>query len=288
MRLAAKRPSTDSVSERIAQSLVIPPRPKILEQLSAELRREQPHLPTVAKLLSADVGLAAALLRTANSPAFGLRHKLVSVEQAITVLGFGTLEVLGTEVLLRGALGRTRGKSMERFWDASSKVAQVSRHIARSVPGLSADDAYLYGLFQDCGIGLLIQHFPDYKETLARANRAVDCPFTDVEQEHHQTDHATVGYLLARSWHLPAHLCEAIRFHHDPAAFGDGLVDAHAYRLIACALLADRCVQLLTERAQSAEWHKAGAAALECLDITAEEFAHLVDDVQYLGVIPSA
>lgn len=269
-----------SVTEDVVRNVVIPPRPEILENLSAELNRRSPRVATIVKLLSADVGLAASLLKTANSPAFGLNRRLVSVQEAVTLLGFGTVEAAANEFLLRQAIGKG-GPSMERFWDASRKMAEVCRYISRSIPGLRPDDAYVYGLFQDCGIALLIQRFPDYKATLAAANAAVDRSFTAIEEERHQTDHATIGYLLARTWRLPEHVSEAIRSHHE---YGQWLGEAATLpaasgRLIACALLAERCVQLATDMAKSVEWDKAGEAAIAYLDMKPGEFDEIADDV---------
>lgn len=283
MGQAQKKPKPLSVTEDVVRNVVIPPRPEILEHLSAELNRASPRVAVVVKLLSADVGLAASLLKTANSPAFGLSRRLVSVREAVSLLGFGTVEAAASEFLLRQSIGKG-APSMERFWDASRKIAEVSRYISRSVPGLRPDDAYVYGLFQDCGIALLIQRFPDYKQTLAAANAAVDCFFTDVEQERYQTDHATIGYLLARTWRLPEHVSEAIRSHHEHelwAAEGPSL-PADSARLIACALLAERCVQMATDMAKSVEWDKAGEAAIAYLDMKPGEFDELADDVRQL------
>jgi HD-like signal output (HDOD) protein len=272
-----------SVTEDVVRNVVIPPRPEVLERLSAELNRRSPRVSAVVKLLSTDVGLAASLLKTANSPAFGLSRRIVSIDDAVALLGFGTVEAAASEFLLRQSLS-AGAPTMERFWDASRKIAQVSRHISRSVPGLRPDDAYVYGLFQDCGIALLIQRFGDYKETLAAANAAVECSFTDIEQQRYQTDHATVGYLLARTWRLPEHVSEAIRSHHEYALWAEegSALPAGSAQLIACALLAERCVQLATDMAKSVEWDKAGEAALAYLDMKPAEFDEIVDDVRQL------
>jgi HD-like signal output (HDOD) protein len=272
-----------SITQDVVGNVVIPPRPEVLERLSAELNRRVPRVEAVVKLLSSDVGLAASLLKTANSPAFGLTRRLVSIHEAVTLLGFGTVEAAASEFLLRQSLGKG-APSMERFWDASRKIAQASRHVSRSVPGMRPDDAYVYGLFQDCGIALLIQRFADYKETLAAANAAVDRSFTDLEQQRYQTDHATVGYLLARTWRLPEHVSEAIRSHHEYELWAEegSALPAASAQLIACALLAERCVQLATDLAKSVEWNKAGEAAVAYLDMKPAEFHEIAEDVRHL------
>lgn len=248
---------------------------------SAEVRSRTPHLSTVTGLIGADVGLSAALLKAANSPLFGLRNKLASIREALAVLGLGTVEVLVREHVLRAGLCRKGAPAMERFWDASHKIALVSRYLSRRLPGVDADDAYTYGLFRDCGIALMLQRFDDYKQTLTTANADALGKFTDLEQERYRTDHTVVGHLLARSWHLPGHICDAVLSHHEyPLLDGAAAqMDAAASRLIACALLAERCVQEGTGKAQSAEWEKGGAIALAHLSVSEAEFDELADDV---------
>jgi len=70
---------------------------------------------------------------------------------------------------------------MARFWDTSSKVAIISSYIATRLPYISfehmrrqieKDEAYTYGLFQDCGIPIMLNYHPAYKETLERRIRS--------------------------------------------------------------------------------------------------------------------
>ena len=77
----------DREFERTVLELGIPPCPKILLDLSAEVRKEEPDLQRIERLVSGDVGLSAALIKTVNSPFYGLRSKVHSVMQAIHMLG---------------------------------------------------------------------------------------------------------------------------------------------------------------------------------------------------------
>ncbi len=39
---------------------------------------------------------------------------------------------------------------------------------------------------------------------------------TQIEDNYYQTNHASVGYFVARTWNLPQTLCELILRHHEP------------------------------------------------------------------------
>lgn len=46
----------------------IPPRPAILERIDREMLREEPDYRLLAEVIGSDVGLAAGLIKTTNSP----------------------------------------------------------------------------------------------------------------------------------------------------------------------------------------------------------------------------
>lgn len=201
-------------ARKIVGSIAIPPRPAAITRLMEENCREEPDSRVIGKIIGGDVSLAAAMLKTVNSPFFGLRQKIGSVPQAVSVLGQRNISNIIVGLSLRNSLSG-KGVSMERFWDSAAKVAMVSSQLSTLAPDIPKEEAHLFGLFRDCGIPLMMQRFPDYKETLGLANALTDKPFTSIEDERYSTNHATVGFLLARSWGLPDAICEGILHHHD-------------------------------------------------------------------------
>lgn len=273
----------DKEMERVAQSIGIPACPAILLELSEETKKEEPDFVKVEKLVSRDVGLSATLLKTINSPFYGLRNKISSVSQAVGLLGLSSLSSTISGLVLRNVFSCKDQVSMERFWDSSAKFAMATMFLAKKIPGLNKDDAYTYGLFQNCGIPILIQKYPDYKETLAKANNQSVGKFTDIEDEAHGTDHATVGYLMTKSWNLPEVATDAVRFHHEYSVLSDEQtkVSTASLNLIALGLLADRAVHLCSgaDKNFSLEWEKGGALALTQLNMSETDFADMCDDM---------
>ena len=268
--------------ERVIKAVGIPPRPAILVEFDAEMKKEDPDFRRIERLVTSDVGLSAALLKTANSPFFGLRSKAATISQAISVLGLSTLAQTLTGLMLRRVFSSSGRVSMERFWDASAKVALTTAFIAKRLPGMNRDEAYTFGLFQDCGIPVLIQRFDTYKQTLGLANQALNRQFTEIEEEHHQTNHATIGYLLTKSWNLPSSISDAIRFHHDYEMIDRSQLAVESQHLIALALLAERAIQMHTGLSNSVEWKKGGSIALGHLGLSNEEFEEITDEIKTL------
>ena len=273
----------DKEMERVAQSIGIPACPGILLELSEETKKEDPDFQKVEKLVSKDVGLSATLLKTINSPFYGLRNKISSVSQAVGLLGLSTLSSTISGLVLRNVFSCKDQVSMERFWDSSAKFAMATKFLAKKIPGLNKDDAYTYGLFQNCGIPILIQKYPDYKETLDKANNQSEGKFTDVEDDAHGTDHATVGYLMTKSWNLPEVTTNAVRFHHEYSMLSEKQtkVSTESLNLIALGLLADRAVHLCSgaDKNFSLEWTKGGALALTQLSMSETDFADICEDM---------
>lgn len=259
----------------------IPPRPAILERIGAEIRKPEPDFRHLSALISADVALAAGLLKTANSPYFGFQVRAKSVMQALLMLG---LEVTGRTVaglILRRIFPPL--PALERFWDGSARVARTAGWLVGQFgvrDNVRADEAYTYGLFRDCGIPILLKRFPDYANVLRAANADGERPFTTVEKAHCPTDHALVGCLMAQNWCLPDHFSGAIRHHHDPIALeaGDRCMPANSARLVALAQLAEYLVQRTTRQSATREWEKLGGGCLDLLGLTGHDVEPLLRD----------
>lgn len=269
--------------ERVALGIGIPPCPGILLELTSETKKEEPDFSKVEKLVSQDVGLSACLLKMVNSPFYGLRNKVNSVSQAVALLGLSMLSKTVAGLVLRKVFSDKDQVSMERFWDSSAKLALVTMYIAKKVPGIKKDEAYTYGLFQNCGIPILIKRFPDYKQTLDKANNSPEQKFTDIEDDMHGIDHASVGYLMTKSWNLSEVTTSAVRYHHDFAVLSSSNTDlSHETKdLIALGLLADHAVHLSStpEKNFSLEWIKGGELALAQLEIDEAFFHDLCEDI---------
>ena len=270
-----------AIEQAFVKNLTIPPRPQIVSVLFEEMSRDEPDLRRVAKCIAADVGLAGAMLKVVNSPAFGLARKATSVAQAIDLLGMRNVSGIATGLVIRHSIGNSSAAAgLDRFWDSAEKTAVISAHLARALRDVPADEAYTFGLFHDCGIPLLMRQFPAYRETLARANRSAERSFTQIEEEDVGTHHAAVGYFLARSWQLPDSLSMAILRHHDIEVFHDAAVPGAVRSFIGIVHLAEHVQHLLMRSTVDVEWAKFDDAVRHHFALGEEDFINLVDSAQ--------
>jgi HD-like signal output (HDOD) protein len=259
------------VAENILKSIRIPPCPEVVLALMDELHHPEVDFAKLVTLISGDVGLAASMLKTANSPFFALRNKVNSIQQAVTILGLKNLAQIVRGSALQNALGGDKA-SMERFWERSNFTAVVASNMAGSLHGISREDAYTLGLFHDCGIPILMQKFPDYKEKLAAQNQAANLVIV-IEDRHYSTNHAIVGNMLARNWCLPEHICQAILAHHDHTIFTRHCEHStpEINTLVALIEVAEHIVATFMGKPDDAEWIVHGKIALEYLGINQED-----------------
>jgi len=265
-------------TQKLLAGVVIPPRPTVVTAVMQERNSDEPNLHRVAQLISADVGLSAAVLKTINSPLYGLRRHVSSIEQAVNMLGMKNIGALVMGLALRNAVP---SQGLARFWDSAARTALVASHLARVLGCADKEEAHLFGLFHDCGIPLLMQRFPNYKETLQLANSARDQAFTDVEDDRHGTNHTVVGSLLATNWRLPEHLRDAIRMHHDLNVFQSRQASA-VLNLIAVGLLAERIESSYSRLSGDGEWDKMQNAVIGHLMLTADSLNELSGDAREL------
>ncbi len=277
--IAHEPPLIDDAFERTIKDIGIPPRPVIMDRVVAEMRKEDPNFSYLGQIIAADVSLSAGLMKTVNSPYFGLRSKVHSVGRALTMLGLDVASRAIAVACLRASFPVT--PALERFWNASAQIAALSGWLATNVHKtmLQADVAYTFGLFRDIGIAILLRRHSRYVATLVSANHETELSFTDVEQRDFQTDHARVGYVLAMNWSLPEEICLGIRSHHELLAIdhAESKIPLVSQYLIATSQTAEYILQCLTGLSSTSEWQKLGPACLRILDLSEDELPALCE-----------
>lgn len=269
---------SDQAVEDLVKSIGIPPRPSLLTDVQLEMMKDDPDPRKIAKLVSQDVAMSAALLKSANSVFFGLKRKAETVEQAASFLGLTQTTSILLGLISRKALN-SEGQMLTRFWDVSTKRSLAMARLAKEMRLCAPDVAHTFGLFCDIGIPLLMKRFPDYTETLALANSDDEQSFTQIEDMRHGIHHATIGAIMSRSWGLPANLTQAIRIHHDYEVMVERTTPTEVSSLIAMCLLSERAIQTYQNLNHQTEWDKGGMLAREVLSISEDEVIDYCEDL---------
>jgi HD-like signal output (HDOD) protein len=241
----------------LIKDIPIPPRPIIVQQMQEEMAKSDPDMRRIAQIIAQDVGLSVAVLKTVNSPIYGLSRRAESVDQAVGLIGLKQLGILVAALALRSLL-KGDSNALGRFYDTSARRAQAMTRIAKLTGLVDVALAQTFGLFCDVGIPLLMHRFPAYVQTLKVANEDRERSFTAIEQDAHHTDHALIGAMMARTWCLPVNVALAIRLHHDYEVFLDPKVPREVARMISMNILTEEAIQRYAQIHSNAEWSKGG------------------------------
>lgn len=273
---------SDQETDKILNSIVIPPRPTILLNVAAEMKRPDFDVKIIANLVGTDPALAAAVLRTVNSPFFGQRNKVSSVAQAVTLLGVKNIMQIVTAQLLRKSVD-VRHPALERFWDQAERVSSIAAAVASKVLHMHREESFTFGLFRDVGIPLLAQKLPLYAATLDQVQAMVDQSMVAIEDTLHATNHTSVGYLVAKTWFLPPALCEGILHHHNINALTQqGVVEPQTATLVAINFVAEHIYDGASRPGAPRRWDEHSNAARSFLGLADKEFKELAEHLDSL------
>jgi len=232
--------SSTDIKRRIEAIYDLPAMPDMAMRI-LELNRDPEAMPAdLSAIVQMDPSLAAQTLRYANSPLFGYKGNINSVQDAI-------VRVLGFDMVMNLALGIAIGKSFKNpadgplglnaFWQHSVATATLAQRFARMMPSGNRPQpgmAYLTGLLHNFGFLLLGHLFqPEFYllNKLAAANP--DTPIVMLEQrvmglgrarEAVDMGHEQMGAWLMEAWGLPAPVTVSVGHHHNAEYDGEHAV----------------------------------------------------------------
>jgi HD-like signal output (HDOD) protein len=199
----------------LAQHFVLPSIPRVVALLLSELDQPRPDLRRVNQLISTDPALTVRLLRWANTDFFRLTGQVNSVPEALAVLSLGQVRAMGAEAAASASLRAVPGIALPPFWTYSLDVAKLARSLA-GVVRQNQQAAFTCGLIH--GVGELALHMgmPEAVLALDRDVPPLDLRRARLERRQWGFCYAQVGAGLARQWHLPQPIVDALEHQYAP------------------------------------------------------------------------
>lgn len=200
---------------------IVPPLPSVVIELMKEIQNPNATATSVGNIAASDPGMAASLIRTVNSAAFGLTRKITSVSEAVNYLGFSMVKSMVLRLQLDVVLGG-KAKSNDDvldLWIHSLIVSYIGDVLAKRVAGVDRGFVATLGLLHDIGKLAVHTQFPNESKMLRDliANGENDEGLLAREARVLGVDHAELGANLVSKWGLPGDLVKAIRWHHAPS-----------------------------------------------------------------------
>ena len=210
----------DNFQTVVDQLADLPSTPVVVQKLHMLIQDDAVGSRDVARIVETDSALVARVLKLVNSPFYGMTQSVLSVEDAIPILGFNTLQqlVLSTAVFDTLAVDNST-LNMAAFWQHSFGVGVFAKHLSSNANKDSQSEALTGGILHDIGRLVIAKCDPSKFVTFYFKRKSV----TGIEQEMEffERDHQQIGEMLARKWNFPAPITAVISNHHTPSAAPD-------------------------------------------------------------------
>jgi len=212
MTLQTTHPSLDALVEEIAEFRPLPP---IAAQVLQIAEGETFSAHELAQAISSDPALTARVLRVANSAYFGFPRRIITVRDAVVLLGFRQVRATALAACALSALPTGGTIDPRPLWQHAITVGLVAELLARSTRR-HVEEAFTAGVLHNIGRLALDQARPaEFRAALTLARRE-GLPLHQAQAALLGYTDAEVGGALALRWAFPEELALAIAHHARP------------------------------------------------------------------------
>jgi len=205
--------SDDQIPAKLLTDLPSPP--AIIQRLNACIADQEMNSFELARIIETDQAFTARILKLVNSPFYGFSREIVSVEEAITMLGINAVHrLLLTTSMLTTYKIDNRISEVNSFWRHSFGVGVIAKHLLFRMDRESQQEAFVSGILHDIGRLIYMKIDPDmFMRFYFEMSGVTDL---DAENEYFGVDHQRIGEKLAEKWNFPKAIIIVIANHHTP------------------------------------------------------------------------
>ena len=211
-----------------ADELELPTLPEVALRIRDEAQSENVSAVSLAKVIGEDPGLAAQLVKTANSPMFMAARPIDDLAQAISRLGVEYAANIVTGLAMQQMFQATSeliDKKMRQVWRSSTVAAAWASILAKRFTKLRPDQATLAGLTHYIG-ALPILSWAEENDHLVADSMTLDRLIESV--------HPPIGTMILTRWNFAEELIMVPEGYMQPMR---DVTEADYVDLVAAALL---------------------------------------------------
>lgn len=226
--------SPETLREAVSRLNALPAIPKVAQEiLSLRLITDEGER-ALLKLIEQDPLLSAKIVGLSNAPLFGAANKIMTVRDAVTVLGLKRVKMIALSFAMMTSMAQrpTGSLDVQHLWQHSLAVAMTMHAMSQAMPRdlrPQDDEIFLAGLLHDIGF-LVLNHINPQLSNQFHIRLATEAghPVEALEAKMLEMSHSELGAELGRYWNLPEAIVAVLRYHHQPgdarAATGQPLV----------------------------------------------------------------
>jgi len=177
----------------------------------------------IAGIINQDSGLAAHLLKVANSAIYRFPRKIDTIQKAIQVIGTTAAYDYALIFGISNAFssGQDQLIDLDKFWEQSVTCAILAKHFSEVFGCRDADRIFTSGLLHNIGELVVMRVSPHLASDCNRFDKAKiprDCQF-----EVLGFTFAEVSASLSQQWMLPDSIVSTIAMQHHDDTFADSI-----------------------------------------------------------------
>ncbi len=190
--------------------------PFIYRKLLALLNAPYPSARELGLVISTDQSLSIRVLRMVNSAYYGVTQKVVSIPQAVSMLGMNVVRSLCFCLATYDSFFSGGGGERSDLWKAGMGTGLTAKALAGRVgQGGRKEELFVAGMLCDIGHSVLQKYAPREYKLLKEALRGGKDPL-EAERQVLGVTHAEIGALACEVWKLPPLLVSCVAHHHHP------------------------------------------------------------------------
>lgn len=180
--------------------LELPSLPEVALRIRDEAENENVSASSLGNVIGEDAGLAARIIRVANSPMFRATRPIDDLNMALSRLGVEHAANLATGFAMQQMFQATSDfvdRKLRTIWSDATEVAAISGVLAKTFTRLRADQATLAGLTHSIGV-LPILAWAEENSGLLRDSLTLDKVIENI--------HGSLGTMILQRWGFPDEL----------------------------------------------------------------------------------
>jgi len=170
-----------------------------------------------ANILKRDPVIVLKILRIANSPFFGGKHDVTTVERAISLIGYKEIRnIVASLTVLSEDNYEDEIFSRQDFWNHMFGSGIICRFIAKHIDIKFTDEYFTAGLLHDVGKLVFDQLFTEKFHKVLQLVKEESIFYRKAERSVFEYTHEEVGEYVLNKWNIPDIIIDAVRNHHSP------------------------------------------------------------------------
>jgi HD-like signal output (HDOD) protein len=263
-------------------TVTLPSLPHIQVQLQEVLNNPESTISDLARIISKEPKLSAAVMRLANCGLYKTEEEIDTPSKALKVLGFkkaGGL-ALGTASLSLFKRKDNNVLDLVKFWKHSIACGVVAQEIAITAELGDPERFFAGGLLHDIGLHVIFESNYSIGVELFKLSNKDGYNLYKAEREILGFNHADLGGYILEQWKFPRQLVAAAGGHHSPRRIKndpDAMV-IHVADFIAQALGYELGISPVIGVIDQTAWDRIGITAEQLIDLL-PKIRRLIDDV---------